>query len=169
MSRVPMATNDPVRRGLAAVAEADAARQAPPHVDRAVLDGVDQLIGRRYRGRLMATLWPYRHAAVAVVLVITAGVTVYFSDLEDPFDRRSRPTPGVSLTSAEHRSVQRDADAVVARHRDGDVTQRFIVRIPRAMLPTLGVPVINPDAPGTVTLEVTLGHDGLAQTIRIVP
>ena len=164
-----MTRDDPVQRGLAALAEADAARQVPPHVDRAVLDGVDQLIRRRYRRPWMATLWPYRHAAVGVCLVIAAGVTVYFGGLEDLFNRRSRPTPGVSRTSAERRSVQPDADAVVAMHRDGDVTQRFIVRLPRAMLPTLGVPIINPDAPGTVNLEVTLGHDGLAQTIRIVP
>lgn len=43
------------------------------------------------------------------------------------------------------------------------------VRMPRAMLSMFGVPLIEPDAAGTVSVEVLLGNDGLARTIRIVP
>jgi hypothetical protein len=51
----------------------------------------------------------------------------------------------------------------------GDVVQLVHIRLPRAMLPTLGVPVIDPDAAGTVNVELLLGNDGLARTIHIVP
>lgn len=69
----------------------------------------------------------------------------------------------------EHRPVQSAVDqAMPMSRKSDDIVHAVHVRLPRAMLPMLGVPIIEPDAAGTVSVEVLLGHDGLARTIRIV-
>jgi hypothetical protein len=54
---------------------------------------------------------------------------------------------------------------------DGGVqafTQTVRARIPRAYLPMLGVPIIDPGAAGTVDIEVVLDEDGLQRAIRVL-
>jgi hypothetical protein len=165
-----MTTDDPVRRALAAVADADASRHAPPHLERAVLDALDQQMNPRFFQRCVATAWAYRHAVAAMALAVIVTATMYFGGLGDVFDRRSLTTQREPLRpTIEHPSVQTEAQPIQTTQGSGDVAQRVLVRLPRAMLPMLGVPIINPDAPGTVNLEVILREDGLAKTIRIVP
>jgi hypothetical protein len=158
------ADDDPVRRALAAVAEADRSRHAPPHLERAVLEALDARMARGPFRRWMAVGWPYRHAAAAIA-VMALTLTMYFG-VEDEVSRpRSPAAESASFPSSLRPVRNRGAFAV----HQGEIAQRLIVRLPRTMLPMLGVPVINPDAPGTVNLEVTVGHDGLAHTIRILP
>ena len=164
-----MTTDDPVARALAGVADADASRRAPPHLERAVLDALDQQMNRGYFQRCVATTWTYRFAAAALTLATMATATMYFGGFGDIFDRGSVTTQREPLTPMTQRSAQSGAETIHARLEEGDVTQRVLVRLPRSMLPMLGVPIINPDAPGTVNVEVILREDGLAQTIRIVP
>jgi hypothetical protein len=125
----------------------------------------------RYFQRCVATAWAYRHAVAAIALVVIVTATMYFGGLGHVLDRGPLTTQREPLTPRviENRSVQTEAQTIEATQRSGDVAQRVLVRLPRAMLPMLGVPIINPDAPGTVNLEVVLREDGLAQTIRIVP
>jgi hypothetical protein len=40
------------------------------------------------------------------------------------------------------------------------------VRVPRHALATLGFPVVEPDEGGSVDLEMLVGEDGVAYTIR---
>jgi hypothetical protein len=42
------------------------------------------------------------------------------------------------------------------------------VRMPRGAFGRLGIPIANPDADGLVDVEVLVGHDGVAQSIRRV-
>jgi len=164
-----MTTDDPVRRALAAVADADASRHAPPHLERAVLDALDHQMNSGYLQRCVATAWAHRHAVAAIALAVIVTATIYLGGLGHVFDRRSLTTREPLTPTTEHPSVQTEARTIEPTLRSGDVAQRVLVRFPRAMLPMLGVPIINPDAPGTVNLEVTLREDGLAKTIRIVP
>lgn len=63
-----------------------------------------------------------------------------------------------------------DAARAVPTWRDSDdVVHAVQVRMPRAMLSMLGVPIIEPGAEGTVNVEMLLGSDGIARTIRIIP
>jgi hypothetical protein len=40
------------------------------------------------------------------------------------------------------------------------------VRVPRSTLAHLGIPIADPEAGGSVDLEVLVGEDGIARTIR---
>ena len=40
------------------------------------------------------------------------------------------------------------------------------VRMPRSALATLGLPMAEPDAAGAVDVEMLVGEDGVARTIR---
>jgi len=40
------------------------------------------------------------------------------------------------------------------------------VRMPRSAFSSLGVPIANPDADGLVDVEVLVGEDGVARSIR---
>jgi hypothetical protein len=46
--------------------------------------------------------------------------------------------------------------------------QTVRLRIPRAYLPILGVPIIDPDAEGTVVVEVLVNEEGLGRGVRIL-
>src|SRR5205807_1022258 len=50
----------------------------------------------------------------------------------------------------------------------GDAVQLVTLRVPRSALASLGVPIFEPDAVGTVNVNVLIGEDGLARGIRIV-
>lgn len=93
-------------------------------------------------------------------------------------EARERPltsAPAVPRQSARprtqpHRAVQSKVDRAALRWKAGDDFVYFVhARVPRTMLPLLGVPIMEPDTPGTVGVEVLVGHDGLARAIRIVP
>jgi hypothetical protein len=44
------------------------------------------------------------------------------------------------------------------------------VRVPRTALATLGIPLVEPNVGGSVELEMLVGEDGVARTIRpVVP
>jgi hypothetical protein len=49
---------------------------------------------------------------------------------------------------------------------DGTTTSVVRVRVPRAALATLGLPVVQSDASGLIDLEMLVGEDGVARAIR---
>jgi len=72
-------------------------------------------------------------------------------------------------TMAGRRVAPRETDVTELMNREFDDVVRVVrVRLPRATLPSLGIAVIDPGAAGTVDLEVLVGVDGLARTIRMV-
>jgi hypothetical protein len=165
-----MTRDDPVQRALAALAEADASRSAPPHLESAVLDALDRQKRTGFLGRWLTIPWTYRAAAVAIALGVIVATATYLGVVSDVFNGRSRTTDRMShVRSVDQPSIRLESDTFSSSQRQGDLAYRVLVRLPRTMLPMLGVPIINPDAPGTVNIEVILREDGLAETIRVVP
>jgi hypothetical protein len=80
--------------------------------------------------------------------------------------RRARQARSAGRRAA----VVTEAAVLSARLDGGEFAHVVRARIPRAMLPLLGVPIvtIDPDAPGTIDVELLLGEDGLARTIQII-
>jgi hypothetical protein len=139
-----MTTDNAVRRALAALAEADAARHASPRVRQAVLDAFDR---ERARTRVRSPIAPW--PAFAAVVVVASLTVVTYRIVGDRADvNLPRPEPSESVVSEREHTVH--------------------VRVPRSSLPLLGVPIIEPDAEGTVNLELVLSEDGQARTFRIV-
>jgi len=107
-------------------------------------------------------------------------------DLRAPHDEvllSTAPSPAPVNAGVDHgRRPGSHARRMVARRvapREPDVTQNMNgefddvvrvvrMRLPRASLSSLGIAVIDPGAAGTVDLEVLVGVDGLARTIRMV-
>lgn len=187
-----MTTDDRVGRALGELARAEASRRAPAHLEAAVVERFDR------RSRRRASLASARMAValtvvgMAVTLLIVVNMLVMRTPLPDRpreavagsrAELRPAPPPVGLEESRPARSavrsprVQRPArerGAVVGpdvdRRASGDGAVQLVrIRLPRAMLPALGVPVIDPDIAGTVNVELLLGDDGLARTIRIVP
>ena len=98
-----------------------------------------------------------------VVAAVTPVIEATTPDLPDPsaiaLPARPATRPRRVQSAREH--------AAAARLDVGDVAHALHVQMPRTMLPLLGVPIIDPDAPGTVNVEILLGTDGQARTIRI--
>jgi hypothetical protein len=202
-----MRTDDPVRRALEALANADTSRRVPPHIERAVVEAFDRQSERKDRRWRVLMSWDHRRGmAVVAAATVVIGVvtTIYFltapraggrlpgperavqspvsggtemppalgnrAEPESfPTQPRSRPQVARRSRTRAHRSVTRTPELVTAVWRPSDdIIHSVRVRVPRAMLPELGVPVIDPDAPGTVTVELVVGSDGLPRTIRIV-
>jgi hypothetical protein len=202
-----MTTDDPVRRALAALAEADRARQAPADIERVLLEAFDRSVHERPAARHTVAAWTTRLAAVAAVLLVTTVGLIHFlsqdrrattarseqpaftaaHDSAAAHDRvlspsASSPAPRIAShddqprrrlsparTTGRRRRTLRDADVAIAAPAEfEDVVRVVRMRLPRATLASLGIPVIDPGAAGTVDVELLIGVDGLARTIRTV-
>ena len=163
-----MTTDDRIDHVLRELARAEASRRPPAHLEAAVVGGFDRQ--RRQRGT-----YARRAAALIVVASVVAVVTaldmlVIRTPLPDRppralVDRRAELRPVPPPVDVE----ESWPDADLRASGGDDIAHLVRIRLPRAMLPTLGVPIIDPDAAGTVNVELLLGNDGLARTIRIVP
>ena len=189
-----MANDGRVGRVLAELARAEASRHAPAHLEAAVVEGFN----RQRRGRASFAYArkavPLVVLAAGVSAVIYLDMLVMRAPLPDrPADGLAssgtefRPLPApldveeprlVRPAAVPRRAAQRPArdvrGAVQANVEQrasgmGEDAQLVRIRLPRAMLPQLGVPVIDPDVAGMVNVELLLDNDGLARTIRIVP
>jgi hypothetical protein len=84
-------------------------------------------------------------------------------------DDRPRGRVSRGRTTDHRRRTVRDADvAIPAPAAFEDIVRVVRMRLPRATLASLGIPVIDPGAAGTVDVELLIGVDGLARTIRTV-
>jgi hypothetical protein len=184
-----MATDDRIERALADLAKADASRHASPRLESVVLAAFDRRQERGYLGHYAAAV------AVGVVIITVYFAApepaIDYPPIPQPAVRLQAdavPKPGhdtaeaiapdppkvtLPVERARVRSNRRVAPAVartVPTWRDSDeVVHAVQVRMPRAMLSMLGVPIIEPGADGTVNVEMLLGSDGIARTIRIIP
>ena len=170
-----MTMDDPVRRALAELADADAFRHAPPHLERAILEAFDRHGNEGWLERCAATVWACRREAVAVAVAVGVTIPLYFSVLDrvpsaprqmsPPAVRQASPHPG----TRDERPIEPEIDRTVATGGMSDEGMHSVhVRVPRSFLPLLGVPVLDPDAAGMVNLEVGVTEDGLARTIHVV-
>jgi hypothetical protein len=84
-------------------------------------------------------------------------------------DRARRPGSSDLRRIVPRRIAPRETDGTPFMNGEFDDVVRVVrVRLPRATLSSLGIAVIDPGAAGTVDLEVLVGVDGLARTIRMV-
>jgi hypothetical protein len=191
-----MDSDDVVCRALKALADADAVRHAPPHVEGALLDAFDR---QRVRASSPRSAW---RAAVATIVIVPLVISVYRrvfdpvdvspppaqpytmsmrserspSALEEPIDSRSTPetAPPLVTTRAKPIAASRRDSQPVPRHvvsanrESEEIGQTVQLRLPRSALLLFGIPVIEPELEGTVNVELLLSEDGQARTIRIV-
>lgn len=187
-----MSTDEGVRHALAALADVDVNHRAPQTLERAVLDAFDRKQRRGFVFRTCSTFWGHRYEALGTATAAAIALTVYAQwrspansaeplRIQDPIPAVTAtiasnpldlPTPLVAAVAARPptptRRVRSTPEPVATTSIDSvDVVHAVHVQVSRTMLPLLGIPIIDPDAPGTVNVEFLLGNDGLARTIRI--
>jgi hypothetical protein len=146
---------DPVARALAALAAADAQREAPPEVEarlRARLRALHP--GRR------ATSRPLVLAGLAAALMVAAALVVaLWKEPPRPLPRREAARPEVEFAPLVYGEPFEGADAL-------HLTR---VRVERSALASFGWPAPQgEEGGGPVEAEVLVGQDGVARGIRFV-
>ena len=82
----------------------------------------------------------------------------------------ARPAPGqrARLSSAPRREAEAEAAYVLVPDAETSAPPLTLmrVRMPRSTFSRLGVPISNPDGDGMVDVDVLVGEDGVARSIR---
>jgi hypothetical protein len=186
-----MNSDEAVCRALRALADADAARHAPPHAESALLDAFDR---QRVPASAPRSAWRAMvawRAVVATIVVAPLAIGVNRRVL-DPVDVSPPPPlePYTMSSRSEHprsaledqidsrtatetarpnvRGSQPAPRQVVSTNRGEAIGQTVQLRLPRSALVLFGIPVIAPEVEGTVNVELVLSEDGQASAIRIV-
>jgi hypothetical protein len=145
-----------LQESLRALAADDAAAdetQVSPHVDAAVMAAWDA--SRPSETQTASRRWaPW---AVACAAVVMAAVLVTWN-----INRTSAPFPGAGAPAP---LIQRELVLVPEFERAGPL-MLMRVRMTRREFSRLGVPISNPDGDGLVDVEVLVGEDGVARSIR---
>jgi negative regulator of sigma E activity len=186
-----------LEQSLRALAEEDCHLQAPPHVHAAVMRAWDvsrplDQHRRRWRSRV-AALYAIGSIAAAVLVVVFMYRAPSQPSRPLPIAARAAETPTVvgsvprvdgeppAETHRRRPPRPRRRDQAAARYDPGlvlvsdpilDASAMSIVRVrvPRTALATLGIPLVEPNVGGSVELEMLVGEDGVARTIRpVVP
>jgi hypothetical protein len=126
--------------------------QVPPRVDAAVMAAWDASRGNRTtRTSLRWPLWVAACIGVVVAAVIVA----------------SRPTrTDTALSPASSASLMQQELVLVPELADPGPRMLMRVRMTRREFSRLGVPISNPQGDGLVDVEVLVGEDGVARSIR---
>jgi hypothetical protein len=181
---------DDLERSLRALADEDCQLQAPPHVHAAVMhkwDTVRPLAQRRRQRRRSAALFGLGSMAAAVVGVViyrtpstpsgaqpvvahvaeTAHVVTSPRRLDNVPAAAHRPRPRRS-TTRDRRAEPRERGIVLLADPilDRGATSIVRVRMSRQALIALGIPLVEPNDTRSMDLEMLVGEDGVAHTIR---
>jgi hypothetical protein len=183
-----------VERALRALAADDHHVRVPAHVRATVMKAWDATTRSvRPRRRARHSWWIALAGAGAVGLFV-ASVSVFRSrpeapagtapivavegprstpvdtprDAEKPVAKRSARARRVPRIPSQVRSPRNDGGIVLVSDPvlDASALSMVRVRMPRSALARLGIPIADPDATGSVDLEVVVGEDGIARTIR---
>jgi len=180
-----------LERLLSVLAAEDRELRAAPQVRTAVMRTWDLgrpsiRHGRWARGRFAMMLASGSLAAALVVLVVMDRASSVPHRTE-PVAARAVEQPRVvaNVSTVEHATPTNARGSRKARSRshtlvrhdqvlllgidptlDGTTTSVVRVRVPRAALATLGLPVAQSDASGLIDLEMLVGEDGVARVIR---
>jgi hypothetical protein len=147
---------------LDALAADDARVAAPLRLQSEVMRAWDAHQGMR--PRTWARPWvplAWRLAAVAMALLV-----IYFSL---PGRRATTEiAPAAATTAAPVSSLTAEAGVPLVADPLADPTALNVmrVRMSRSALANLGLPILDPDAAGVVDVEVLVGEDGVARSIR---
>jgi hypothetical protein len=176
---------DQVHQALAALAENDRAREAPPEVEARLLGAFHSRRARRRRlwagiatiaaGLMIALLlWPDRTPKRAVSAVLPVPQV-----LEAP-----RPIREVELTPRVARNPRKVAPKIAAVPESHEVVTDFFplmnpapsfgrgqmlrVQLPAAAMQTVGLPVREEHLDDVVQADVLVGEEGMPRAIRFV-
>jgi hypothetical protein len=147
---------------LDALAAEDARVAAPSHLESEVMRAWDA--HQTLRPRSWARPWfplAWRLAAVAVALL-----AIYYSlPGRRPATEVASP---VATNAAPLSSLTAEAGVPLVADPLADPTALNVmrVRMSRSALANLGLPILDPDAAGVVDVEVLVGEDGVARSIR---
>ena len=144
-----------------ALADEDARTDVPAHVHHAVMRAwatrPQQPPGAEPRRRLGSRAW----LPVAAALLLTLGGAWLWPN------RAPAPVEPAAVAYTEG-----DVTGEYALAVDPDVEAATLslmrVRVSRAVLASLGMPVAQPDAPGMVEVELVVGEDGVARAIKSI-
>jgi hypothetical protein len=183
-----------LERSLRALAAEDCHMQAPPRVHAAVMQTWDAVRPfarhrhlRRSRGAALFAVVSLAAAVSAVVVMSRAPsgpsrtepvvpravekpplvTNVPPADSETSVEAR-RPRPRRPRSPRESAPPHYEAGMVLVADPllDASATSIVRVRLSRTALVTLGIPLVEPNNGGTVDLEILVGEDGVARTIR---
>jgi hypothetical protein len=185
-----MNADDPVRRALEALRTDDASLRVSKRVEEAVFSAFEahSQQGRNGGMALGMAAAAILAAAISYVLVMapsnlaparkesvaapaTAEVLSPPRVAAPAIDSGTRP-PSVNADylSPAAPTLESGKPRVTMDHVSvrSEYVQTVQARIPRSYLPLLGIPVIDPEAGGTVGIEILVGEYGQRQAIRIV-
>lgn len=184
-----------LERALRSLAADDRELQVPLHVHSAVMQAWDATMTAVRRRPVVRHPWRTAVVAGAAAAVFVSAVIVYRSGTDArPTDavpivavEQRRSTPNEAPPPAEEQVAQpptrpRRGQPVSPVVRAGRAQSGIVlvadpvldasalcvvrVRMPRSTLAHLGIPIADPEASGSVDLEVLVGEDGIARTIR---
>jgi hypothetical protein len=193
-----MKSEDAVRHALKALADADATRHAPPHVESVLLDAFVRQRARASSPRAA------RRSVVATIVVVPLAIAAYRgvfdsvdvsapppsepyamslrnehppSALDNQIDAQTatetaRPLPkrrAKPRVASGVRGSQPVTGHIVSTIRESEmIGQTVQLRLPRSALLLFGIPILEPEIEGTVNVELWLSENGQARAIRIV-
>ena len=140
-------------RALSTDAAADDDAQVPAHVDAAVMAAWDA--SRADQTRTPSRPWIPWAAACAAVVITAVLVTWTNGSTAAPSRTAEAPAP----------LIQQELVLVPELDRAGPL-MLMRVRMTRREFSRLGVPIRNPEGDGLVDVEVLVGEDGVARSIR---
>ena len=181
-----------VDEALDALAAEDARVRPPARLESAVLRAFDEQPAGRVRSRVGAALgwvlvpaaaaavltvavlqreWPSssRQAApVTVTVPIEGSITTLVPEEAAPENLIERAALARPIAAAVPSRPSAQAGYVIVPEPYVDPSALHIVRVrmSRMALATLGMPILNPDADGLVDVEMLVGDDGVARSIR---
>jgi hypothetical protein len=179
--------NDPIGTAWQIFVSHDRQVQAPPHLESrimaatahrpepAVATGVVAFAFALAAAIVLAVAaWPVRDAAPPAPLAVQPPLIAAFpaSIAPDRPGRRAPVAPPPEITS--HRFAMYQDLPVMLMVLDAMNTlqseplQLVRLRIPREALQALGVPLFEPEARGSVDVDVLIGEDGLPRDVRRV-
>ena len=144
-------------RALAADDAVDDGVQVPAHVDAAVMAAWEAAWDAGWPRKPRTAPRPWAPWAVAFAAVVMTAVLVTWptSDTAAPSSTTNAPSP----------LIQQELVLVPELDRAGPL-MLMRVRMTRREFSRLGVPISNPDSGGLVDVEVLVGEDGVARSIR---
>jgi hypothetical protein len=153
---------------VTAVIADDAAKQAPPHVRKMLLDGFRE---RKIAGQCRRRTWIRRAVTGAVAAMLLIGSALMLRKAEAPLVRGTVAAPlddessGVSETGEE---VTTDFIPLSYDPAPAGTTSVVRVQLPREALIAFGLPVNEDRTEDLVQADLLLDEDGLARAVRFV-
>jgi hypothetical protein len=179
-----------LERALRALVADERRVRVPPHVHAAVMQAWDRAMSsvtpRRAPRRVRLAVVAATIASAALIITVAFDRRRPEPTLVDPAPIASmEPLPSANMTLPEieapvvrskpprrrsraERAPRTTTGIVLVADPilDGSALSVVRVRVPLSALINFGIPVPDPDAQGSVDLEMLVGEDGIARTIR---